>query len=450
MVSLINDSTDSFNNLAVSSDSESDSELSDDSSLPTFTRNDNTKKTTNTMNTHRSFRDHPPMHLLSSGTVPEQETKTITPKTMLSISPPPLPPPTSETKKELYQYLLQSSIQTVTKLSNPIDFFDSGFEAEYNNLITKEMTLSNPIFVAQTHETKLRNRYANILPLLSTAVQLKSTIISNTTTATAPATNFTPSNITTELKTSDSNTTSNTYINANYVNGESTNFHHHRYIACQAPKQNYLHEFWRMVWDEDVRVIAMMTKCQEGTKVKATPYWIEQKGSIQLEVISCERSNEFVQRKILLTRDDVNETKTITHLHFLGWPDFGTPSCGPLIHVLEETNRLMMGEEIKGPTIVHCSAGIGRAMTAICCLIILSKLKACLNEKSSTESATESTTESSTGEPWWKKHGCLHHPLDVQGTVKRVRTQRHGAVVNADQYGFIYRFVLEWLKTYKE
>ena len=47
------------------------------------------------------------MHLLSSGTVPEQETKTITPKTMLSISPPPLPPPTSETKKELYQYLLE-------------------------------------------------------------------------------------------------------------------------------------------------------------------------------------------------------------------------------------------------------------------------------------------------------------------------------------------------------
>lgn len=47
------------------------------------------------------------------------------------------------------------------------------------------------------------------------------------------------------------------YINASYVNGYKQKF---GYIACQGPLSKTNNDFWRMVWQEDCRVIVMTTR----------------------------------------------------------------------------------------------------------------------------------------------------------------------------------------------
>ena len=55
-------------------------------------------------------------------------------------------------------------------------------------------------------------------------------------------------------------------------------------IAAQAPKENMVSGFWQMILDNNVRVIVMITKLVEDSKVKAHAYWPHQKNtSLELE-----------------------------------------------------------------------------------------------------------------------------------------------------------------------
>ena len=398
----------SFYKFEVSSDS--DSELSEDDleqdCIPIRSSPETLQRA------HRSFRDCRPVGLSSTPKATDTSAAaTTTTTTSASASPPP-----SCTKEDTGTFLHNQFSQHVAQLSQPYGYHDSRFEEEYENLITQNMAAGTPIFVAQTTDTKRRNRYGNIFPLADTAVTLHPTLREGT-----------------ELTSS--------YINANYVDGELSNSSSRctKYIACQAPKAEFLNEFWIMIWDDNVPVISMMTRCQEGDKVKAIPYWIEHGGPVHVNVASEDRSAEYVKREIVLTREGTTEERKVVHVQFLAWPDFSVPSSfETLAMVLEETARLHASGN--GPAVVHCSAGVGRAMTTISCLITRQKLVACMSNAHDKVHKTDSAAH------WWEEYGCLYDPLDIKGTVARVRRQRHGAVVNVGQYEFIYRFILHYLK----
>lgn len=58
------------------------------------------------------------------------------------------------------------------------------------------------------------------------------------------------------------------YINANYVHGWSNE--QHAFVATQGPLSNTIVDFYRMIWQEKVPVIVMITRLFEKNKVNST------------------------------------------------------------------------------------------------------------------------------------------------------------------------------------
>merc|ERR1711935_688362 len=99
----------------------------------------------------------------------------------------------------------------------------------------------------------------------------------------------------------------------------------------------------------------------------------------------------FVKRRLHLTRNQTQDTstdehttksKTITHFHYVAWPDFGVPETpdefAAFFDLLHEHKGFTDPDR---PSIVHCSAGIGRTGTLILVDSLLKKLRSDKNGK---------------------------------------------------------------------
>ncbi|XXG97544.1 hypothetical protein Hte_003849 [Hypoxylon texense] len=74
------------------------------------------------------------------------------------------------------------------------------------------------------------------------------------------------------------------YINASHVQASRS---YKRYIASQGPLPATFDDFWSVIWDQDVRVIVMLTAESEGGQLKCHPYWQNNEfGSIKLKTLS--------------------------------------------------------------------------------------------------------------------------------------------------------------------
>jgi len=171
-----------------------------------------------------------------------------------------------------------------------------------------------------------------------------------------------------------------------------------------------------MIWEQNSHIIVMLTKFVESGKSKAQVYWPTQImetcnfDGISVTLLSEELSNSFTVRNILLVKE--KELRTIHHLHYTEWPDFGIPNhTNGIRDLCEKVNTFMKSSE-GGPIVVHCSAGLGRSGSFIGIHFSLNHL-----------------TENS--------------HVNILNLILQMRQDRIGMVQTEKQYEFIYRAICE-------
>ncbi|KAM9503746.1 tyrosine-protein phosphatase non-receptor type 9-like [Salvelinus alpinus] len=217
------------------------------------------------------------------------------------------------------------------------------------------------------------------------------------------------------------------YINASFMDGYKQK---NAYIGTQGPLEKTYGDFWRMVWEQNVLVIVMTTRTNEGGRKKCGQYWPLEEGGQEvyshMAVVNqrVDNHSHYSQTTLELHNMEKCEQKQVTHFQYLSWPDYGVPTSAlTLIDFLGAVKRQQrqavkgMGPQWRGhplgpPMVVHCSAGIGRTGTFCALDICLSQLQ---------DMGT----------------------LNVCQTVRWMRTQRAFTIQTPDQYYFCHNAILE-------
>ena len=195
-----------------------------------------------------------------------------------------------------------------------------------------------------------------------------------------------------------------------------------KFISCQAPLPSTMLDFWRMVWQQNSPVVICLTDFMEGGKLKAHRYWPdedEKEKTWKYYSVKLIRKIEKDGYEIsILLLKKMNEERQICHFFYTEWPDFGVPSStSTLLELYQMSNlysRKGKNNKINGPSIVHCSAGLGRTGTFVALSFSLDILR----------------------------NGKV--PV-IHKIISSMRDQRHGMVQTEDQYLFVFEAINDYI-----
>ncbi|KAL7273306.1 phosphotyrosine-specific ptp2-like protein [Rhizina undulata] len=290
------------------------------------------------------------------------------------------------------------------------------------------------------------------------------------------------------------------YVNASHLTAQNNS---KRYIASQAPLPATFRDFWSMVWEQDVRVIVMLTAEKECGQVKSHNYWEAKKyGPLKLTHLSERRvaleptplktspkrrsvgttptsassspsldSNVpfIVVRKFTLEHSShpFSPLREITQLHYSSWPDFGAPAHPThILGLIEHTDAVVKAAQSPygttfssdtpvshRPVLVHCSAGCGRTGAFCAVDTVIGMLR---RQRMKRKRAHEDSIGSD-GEGSLKMNRLGLDDNDspnnwisrddqdlIYNAVTEFREQRLSMVQSLAQYVLCYETVLEW------
>ncbi|XP_068612066.1 tyrosine-protein phosphatase non-receptor type 2a [Brachionichthys hirsutus] len=216
----------------------------------------------------------------------------------------------------------------------------------------------------------------------------------------------------------------NDYVNASLVMVEEAQ---RAYILSQGPLRNTCGHFWLMVWEQCSKAVIMLNRVIEKGSEKCAQYWptaeelrmsFTDTGFV-VRLLSEEDQSYFTTRVLELQNTTTGESREIYHFHYTTWPDFGVPESPAsfLNFLLKVRESGSLGRE-HGPSVVHCSAGIGRSGTLALvdtCLVLMDRRK---NPSS----------------------------VDIQKVLLDMREYRMGLIQTPDQLRFSYMAVIEGAK----
>ncbi|WAQ98731.1 PTPRT-like protein [Mya arenaria] len=174
-------------------------------------------------------------------------------------------------------------------------------------------------------------------------------------------------------------------------------------------------DFWRMVWQENVEKIVMLTNLIEMATVKCLQYWPEMDqtcsfGGIDISITVVKKFRDY-EIRTLIAKKAKCKPREIQQYHFKAWPDKDVPDNG---WCLVEFLNVVETQSTNSPIIVHCSAGVGRTGTFV---------------------ALDNLVEQA------KTEKCVK-PLEM---VKALRRQRVNMVQTKDQYIYLHEALAEAL-----
>ncbi|XP_054883636.1 receptor-type tyrosine-protein phosphatase beta-like isoform X2 [Poeciliopsis prolifica] len=291
------------------------------------------------------------------------------------------------------------------RISSPIKILN--FESHYNKLLAdssyllseeyedlKDVGRNQPLDSALLPENRGKNRYNNILPYDSTRVKLSYV---------------------------DDDPCSD-YINASYIPGN--NFRR-EYIATQGPLPGTKDDFWKMVWEQNVHNVVMVTQCVEKGRVKCDHYWpFDQDplyyGDLIVQMLSESVLPEWTIREFrICSEQQLSFVRLVRQFHYTVWPDHGVPeSTQSLIQFVRTVRDYVNRTPGSGPTVVHCSAGVGRTGT----FIVLDRVLQQLDTKDT---------------------------ADIYGVVFDLRLHRSHMVQTEGQYLYLHQCIRDVLRARK-
>ena len=367
----------------------------------------------------------------------------------------------------------------------------NGFWEEFNSIQQQEFTHLIPKNEGTKPENLNKNCFKNIIPFDYSRVKLQSE-------PTSPGAD---------------------YINANWIKGdddksmmrrnsseekemdpvlgmvgsENANKEYKRLFALYSSKKQYIAtqgclksttaDFWQMIWQENIQVIALMhqnfTYTSKMNCIKFSKYWPENPenimasagytmiyGNFTVTTKFVKDQIDYIFRELHVRKNEPGDTqeKKIYHYHFNGWPEHGIPKrTDRLLKFLYDVDRryrslsqvplcLMpsltdtalnlfdgnQGSEGAGtepvtsttqqstdhfpPILVQCHSGIGRTGSLIVIDMIIDQIKR-------------------------KGFDC---EIDIHRTVQSVRNQRSGMIQTEAQYKFIYDAVAQHIDTIRD
>uniref|UniRef100_A0A8C2BB05 protein-tyrosine-phosphatase n=1 Tax=Cyprinus carpio TaxID=7962 RepID=A0A8C2BB05_CYPCA len=282
-------------------------------------------------------------------------------------------------------------VERVRCLSDNDSSGDQLISTEFNLIRQKSASLKEDYglttAVGEIKENAKKNRYRDILPYDQTRVCL------------AP----TPSEYESD------------YINASFIKGAAKN---RMYIATQGPLSSTVVDFWRMIWQHNVKVIIMACREFEMGKKKCEVYWelttdASIFGPFAVSTLEQSRPNEeVIVRTLAVTYCD--ETRKVSHFQYTAWPDHGIPDMPDGILGMMELARQKQGNQTD-PVVIHCSAGCGRT-GVICAVDYVNDLL--LMEQ-------------------------IQEDFNIFDLVLELRRQRPSAVQTKEQYAFVFHTVAQ-------
>lgn len=172
------------------------------------------------------------------------------------------------------------------------------------------------------------------------------------------------------------------YINANFVIGYKER---KKFICAQGPMDNTVCDYWRMIWEQRLELILMLTNLEEYSKTKCAKYWPDKTegekvfGDFSVTHVEEKRYSDYIIRKLCVSKMVTGrdkEDRVVTQYHYLVWKDFMAPEHPHgIIKFIKRVNEAYSLD--KGSILVHCSAGVGRTGT----LVALDSLLQQLNEE---------------------------------------------------------------------
>ncbi|KAM5156892.1 tyrosine-protein phosphatase non-receptor type 2 isoform 1-T1 [Mantella aurantiaca] len=220
----------------------------------------------------------------------------------------------------------------------------------YGEIRFKSPVLPNKI--AKNPENKNRNRYRDVNPYDHSRVKLQNV--------------------------------ENDYINASLVVVEEAQ---RNYILTQGPLTNTCCHFWLMVWQQKSKAIVMLNRVIEKDAIKCAQYWPTPEDEVLpfretglcVKLLNEDVKANYTVRVLQLQNINTAESREIFHFHYTTWPDFGVPeSPASFLNFLIEVRNSGSLDSDYGPSVVHCSAGIGRSGTfslVDTCLVLIEKRK---------------------------------------------------------------------------